>query len=142
MCAAWLHGASRVSLLAAGARPGRAVLLSPPPPCGRRGLAGDACPAAATMKLTLKTLAGKTFTVEAEESETVRAATEQSARDPRARCGCMWAGRAPRWVQGGRGWGRAAGDLGGAVEYCLQGRVVMCVGCMAAVRLGDQRAAG
>lgn len=91
------------------------------------------------MKLTFKTLAGKTFTVEAEESETVRPASRTRANPP-APVGA-WAGPAPLWVEGGRSWGRAAGGLGGAPSHCSHGMFVLCVGDLLAVGPGDLRAA-
>ncbi|GAB0498081.1 hypothetical protein MMPV_009422 [Pyropia vietnamensis] len=92
------------------------------------------------MKLTVKTLAGKTFTVEAEDTETVWAGSK--VRVAPARCVHVCGGRPGGWK------GVAVGDEWSTVcvvpiDSVSPGRVVMCVvGGMAAVGLGDLRVAG
>ncbi|GAB0498176.1 hypothetical protein MMPV_009517 [Pyropia vietnamensis] len=94
---AGVHDAARVSAFAAVALR-RAIRVPPPTPTAAATstaittgtaathpapaagvLAGKACATVATMKLTVKTLAGKTFTVEAEDTETVWAGSKVHA---------------------------------------------------------------
>lgn len=140
-----VHCASRVSVAvgrwrAWGVLSGVSLLRqrARPPPRERRSRWRRVSrgPAATTMKLTMKTLAGKTFTVEAEESETVRPLRRARAtRDPWAGADAPVGGRASRFGTGGRRSGRSS------LSSVRRG-ALMCVGGLAAVELRDLRAAG